>query len=248
MIYSAALLLFRKQERNYYNYNIFHIEMKKKSDLEQHIGKFSIIDKLSEELFIPSEWKYLVDLSSKERVKAVIDLWKVNFQAEFSVLLEAFRKHLISIELIGINNFVKMLYIFQNPKGDYLHYIGEPPLLPHQQPKTISGFNWPVKFLDFYTQVHNGWYEIVSHSLGLMPLEEVFLLSKNEWGILEEISIDFSLDKVLAVFSNSAGGYLCWNFNSSLPSGLVWWDDEEPDFVDFWDILDEWSAMGIQDY
>ena len=189
-----------------------------------------------------------MDLSGKQRVKFVIDLWKINFQAEFSVLLEVFRKYLISVELIEVNNVVSMIYTFKNPKGDYLNYIGQPPLLSYQQPKTINGFNWPINFLDFYAKVHNGWYEVVSHSLGLMSIEEVFLLSKKEWGILEDISIDFSLEKVLAVFSNSAGGYLCWNFNSSPPSGLVWWDDEEPDFVDFWDILDEWSAMGIQDY
>lgn len=222
--------------------------MKIKSELEKHIGKFSILDRVSEDLFVPAAWRPLVNLSKQERIKFIIDLWKVNFQAELSVLLEAFRKHLVSIELIEINNFVNILYIFQNPKGDYLHYIGQPPLLPHQKPQTISGFDLPIEFLDFYTQVHNGWYEIVSHALGLMPIEELFLLSKNEWGILDEISVDFSLDKVIAVFSNGAGGYLCWNFNSPLPAGLIWWDDEEPDFVDFWDILDEWSAMGIQDY
>jgi hypothetical protein len=222
--------------------------MNKKPDLEKYIGKFSIIDKVPEDLFIPAAWKPLESLPQKERTKFVVDLWKVNFQAEFSVLLEVFRKHLISIELIEVNSLVNMLYIFQNPKGDYLHYIGRPPLTLYQKPQAINGLNLPVKFLDFYTQIHNGWHEVISHSLGLMPIEEAFLLSENEWGILDEISIDFSLDKVLAVFSNSAGGYLCWNFNSSLPSGLIWWDDEEPDFVDFWDILDEWSAMGIQDY
>jgi hypothetical protein len=33
-----------------------------------------------------------------------------------------------------------------------------------------------------------------------------------------------------------------------VPASLVWWDDEAPDAVDFWDLLDEWLAMGIQDY
>lgn len=222
--------------------------MKNKSELEKHIGKFSIVDEVSEDLFIPAQWRNLAGLSNREKIKFIINLWKVDFQVEFSALLEAFRKHLISIELIEINKFVNILYIFQNPKGGYLHYIGHPPLLHYQRPKAVKKFSFPAKFLDFYIQIHNGWHEINSHSLGLMPIEEIFVLSENEWGILEEISINFSLDKILAVFSNSAGGYLCWNFNSSPPSGIIWWDDEEPDFVDFWDILDEWSAMGIQDY
>jgi len=77
--------------------------------------------------------------------------------------------------------------------------------------------------------IHNGWYEAESHALGLLPLEECFLLSEKEWGVLDEITVDFSLEKVLAVFSNGAGGYLCWILKTPEPSGLVWWDDEEPD-------------------
>ncbi|HET9505134.1 MAG TPA: hypothetical protein VFO93_16440 [Hymenobacter sp.] len=218
------------------------------SSLKQYIGNFSVVEKLSDNLFIPLEWKPLLELSGKGRVNLVIALWKSQFQQEFSVLLDVFSKHLISIELIELNKIVNMLYVFKNPKGEQLHYIGLPPLLPYQKPDKFYGRDWPAKFLDFYTHIHNGWYEVESQAMGPMPIEEFFLLSEKEWGVLDEITIDFALDKVVAVFSNSAGGYLCWNLNAAVASGLVWWDDEAPDFVDFWDILDEWCAMGIQEY
>lgn len=130
--------------------------MKNKSELEKHIGKFSIVDEVSEDLFIPAQWRNLAGLSNREKIKFIINLWKVDFQVEFSALLEAFRKHLISIELIEINKFVNILYIFQNPKEDYLHYIGHPPLLHYQRPKAVKKFSFPAKFLDFYIQIHNG--------------------------------------------------------------------------------------------
>lgn len=218
------------------------------SALEEHLGRFSVLDKTPEHLLVPVEWQPLIGLSNKEKVKYIISLWKKYYLEEFSVLLEIFQKRLNTIHLIELNDNLAMLYIFKNPKGEYLYYVGYVPLPSWQLPAIAENLPWPAKFLEFYRNIHNGWYEIESNALGLLPLAEFFWLSEKEWGVLDEISIDFSLDKVLAVFSNGAGGYLCWNFNTTEPSGLVWWDDEEPDTAGFWDILDEWSAMGIEEY
>lgn len=216
--------------------------------LKTHIGEFTVLNEIPAHLIVPSQWHSLINLSPKERVKYITTIWIKHYGDELSVLLDVFRKRLLTIELIEIEKKVALLYIFKNPKGEFINYIGHAPLLIYEMPSTINNFSWPNKFEYFYNHVHNGWYEAESHALGLLPIEEFFKLSDMEWGILDDISIDFSLDKTLCVFSNSAGGYLCWNFNTSEPTGLVWWDDEEPDFADFWDILDEWSAMGIEEY
>lgn len=218
------------------------------SELRKHLGPFTIVQELPEHLPMPVEWHPFIKASAKESIKHIVGIWSKYFRQEFSVLLETFEKHLTSVQIIEANKSVALLYIFKNPKGQYVNYIGQAPLMPYQIPDAIQKFPLPDNFLEFYSRIHNGWYEIESGAMGPMPLAEIFPLSDMEWGILDEISIDYSLDKVLAVFSNSAGGYLCWNFNTDEPSGLVWWDDEEPDFVDFWDILDEWSAMGIAEY
>ncbi|SHM03362.1 SMI1/KNR4 family protein [Hymenobacter psychrotolerans] len=218
------------------------------SALEKNLGRFSVLDKLPENLLVPAEWQPLIGRSDKEKVKHITSLWDKYYHTEFSALLGIFQKRLNTVHLIELENKPALLYIFKNPQGEYLHYVGHAPLLSGQLPATTENLPWPAKFLEFYKTIHNGWYEVESHALGLFPIDEFFWLSEQEWGVLDEIEIDFSLDKVLAVFSNSAGGYLCWNFNTTEPSGLVWWDDEEPDMADFWDILDEWSAMGIEEY
>lgn len=218
------------------------------SALEKHLGRFSVLDELPEHLLVHAEWQPLIGLSEKAKVKHIISLWQKYYREEFSVLLGVFKNRLKNVHLLELDGKPALLYIFKNSKKESLHYVGYAPLPSWQLPAVAEKLPWPAKLLEFYKNIHNGWYEVESHALGLLPLDEFFWLSEKEWGILDEISIDFSLDKVLAVFSNAAGGYLCWNFNTNEPSGLVWWDDEEPDVADFWDILDEWSAMGIEEY
>jgi hypothetical protein len=218
------------------------------SALSAHFGRLTLLTELPEHVRVPREWRPFLHASAKEALTHIMGIWRACYPHEFDVLLEAFAKYLVSVQLVEADKRIALLYTFKNPKGQYVNYIGHTPLLPHQVPAAIQGLPWPDKFLGFYTHVHNGWYEVESHAMGLMPVEEAFPLSDMEWGIVEELSIDYALDKVLAVFSNSAGGYLCWNFNTGEPSGLVWWDDEEPDAADFWDILDEWAAMGIAEY
>jgi hypothetical protein len=216
--------------------------------LRQHLGAFSVLDKIPSHVLLPTAWQPLVGLSDKDKAKRMISLWEKYCPEALSVLLEVFQKRLETVHLLELGGNLVLLYIFKNSKGEYLHYVGHAPLSSGHPSAITKDLPLPAAFLEFYRNIHNGWYEVESHALGPMPLDEVFWLSEKEWGVLDEIAIDFSLDKVLAVFSNGAGGYLCWNFSTVEPSGLVWWDDEEPDRVDFWDILDEWSAMGIEEY
>jgi hypothetical protein len=220
------------------------------TELTQYLGAFSVLHELPADNVVPPAWQGLLKSPAPDRIRLVIALWEQQYPHEFSTLLSVFRQHLVAVEVIAQATTCSLLYVFKNPRGEYVHYLGQAPLMTPQLPATLSGFPWPDRFPPFYTQLHNGWYEVVSHAVGLLPLEEMLLLSEHEWGILEELDLPstFSLTNVLGVFSSGAGGYLCWDFNKAVPAGLVWWDDEAPDEVDFWDILDEWSAMGIQDY
>jgi hypothetical protein len=220
------------------------------AEITKYLGPFSVLHDLSAEVVVPSTWQGLLGASSPDKIRLVIALWEQHYQHEFSTLLSVFRQRLVAVDVIAHGAKCSLLYVFKNPRGEYLHYLGQAPVGAAQLPATLSGFPWPDRFLPFYAHLHNGWYEVVSHAVGLLPLEEALLLSEHEWGILEELDLPntFSLTNVLGVFSSGAGGYLCWDFNAAVPAGLVWWDDEAPDEVDFWAILDEWSAMGIQDY
>ncbi len=220
------------------------------ADLTQYLGPFSVLRDLPAAVEVPPAWEGLLRATAPERVNFVISLWEHCYPHAFSALLGVFRQCLLTVEVLAHGRECRLLYVFRNPRGQVLHYLGHAPVMPRHLPATLQGFPWPDLFALFYTQLHNGWYEVVSHAVGLLPLEETFRLSTHEWGILESLELPrtFSLANVVSVFSSGAGGYLCWDFNAPAPAGLIWWDDEAPDAVDFWDLLDEWSAMGIRDY
>jgi hypothetical protein len=220
------------------------------ANLTQYLGPFSVLRDLPPVVKVPPAWQPLLGATAPDKINFVISLWEQCYPHEFSTLLRVFRQYLLTVEVLAHATECSLLYVFRNPRGEVLHYLGQAPVAPRQLPATLGGFPWPDRFAAFYTQLHNGWYEVVSHAVGLLPLEETFLLSAHEWGVLEELDLPstFSLANVLGVFSSGAGGYLCWDFNAAEPAGLIWWDDEAPDAVDFWDLVDEWSAMGIQDY
>ena len=219
-------------------------------DLSQYLGAFSVLRDLPTEVQVPAAWQGLLGATAPERVRLVTALWEQCYPHEFSTLLRVFRQHLVTVEVLTHATDCSLLYVFQNPRGEVLHYLGHAPVAPPHLPATLQGFAWPDRFARFYTQLHNGWYEVVSHAVGLLPLAETFMLAELEWGLLDGLDLpnSFFLTNVVSVFSSGAGGYLCCDFNAAVPAGLVWWDDEAPDVVDFWDLLDEWSAMGIQDY
>jgi len=63
----------------------------------------------------------------------------------------------------------------------------------------------------------------------------------------------FDPNKVITVFHNGAGDYLCLNLGDINPEGeasaLIWWHEEptQPDFVDFWPVLDAWIGIFFED-
>lgn len=110
------------------------------------------------------------------------------------------------VDLIQNTDGLSVLYTF-TVKGESRYYIGKHPI---QKPATadIQAFlgGLPEDFTLFYETIHNGWYEVASEAMGPASIEGFIILSEQEWGILDEIDIDFSLNKVVSVFSNGSGG------------------------------------------
>jgi hypothetical protein len=181
------------------------------SDLTQYLGAFSVLRDLPLGVMVPPAWQGLLGAAAPDKINLVVSLWEHWYPHEFSTLLRVFRQYLVTVEVLAHATECSLLYVFQNPRGEVLHYLRQAPVASRQLPATLGGFPWPDRFAPFYTQLHNGWYEVVSHAVGLLPLTETFLLSEHEWGILEELELPstFSLAKVLGIFSSGAGGYLC---------------------------------------
>src|SRR5205823_9100184 len=115
--------------------------------------------------------------------------------------------------------------------------------------KSIEPF-WPSVpeyIKQFYATLHDGWYFLTAHSLGLLPSRDIKRLQDDEWGILDDIDVSFDLAKTVPFFYNGSSGYLCLNFEENEPTGILWWSDEAPtEAISFEDYLDEWSAIGME--
>jgi len=217
--------------------------------IKQFIGNFRVVNTLTDQSLVPQSWHSILESSNqRERVQKVCDIWSQSYNQKLSTLIKTFDRYLLDVHIIEAEEVLAMLYIFDQG-GEEQYYIGKNPLQKKIPAAVLPLWNkLPDDFTRFYQQVHNGWYELNSEAVGPLSVEDFTILSSNEWGILDEIKPSFSLDKVVSVFSNGAGGYLCWNLNGESPEALLWWHDEAPDTnIDFWDVLDEWATMGIDE-
>ena len=217
--------------------------------MKRYIGDFIVVNEASTAHNVPNLWREVFNNDDeKARVGKAIDMWSEVYRDKLSSLLATFDKSLTQVDLIQSADGLAILYTF-TVNDELRYYIGKSPKEKSTSPDTQAFFDGlPEDFVFFYKNIHNGWYEVVSEAMGLTSIENFVILSEQDWGILDTIKINFSLDKVVSVFSNGAGGYLCWDYNHAQPSGLVWWNDEAPDTgVDFWDVLDEWATMGIDE-
>lgn len=218
------------------------------SYVKQYLGE-ATEEKVSSTISIPDSWKNIIKNDvQKDRVQETIALWKIFYSTEFSVVLEQFEEFLTEVHLLKAKGEILLLYLFE--VGDEVrYYVGKNPLTK-KIPASIAPI-WkalPQKLTSFYDVLHNGWYEMESEAMGLKPVESIHPLSNLEWSIFEEVELNFSLDQTIAFFSNAAGGYLCYTVENNKPEALIVWDEEAPDKdIIFWDVLDEWTAMGINE-
>ncbi len=221
----------------------------KAEDLKKYLGDFTIISESRTVDYLPELWRPIfVHGEQEDRVTATINMWSSYYRDKLSSLLNTFNKFLKRVDLVQVADSFSVLYTFEI-NGELRFYLGKNPD-KKQDTEDVQAFlhGLPDDFIFFYENIHNGWYEVVSEAMGLMPIEDFIILAEQDWGILDTIRITFSLHKVVGVFSNSAGGYLCWDYNHVIPTGLIWWHDEAPDIdVDFWAVLDEWTSLGIDE-
>jgi hypothetical protein len=110
----------------------------------------------------------------------------------------------------------------------------------------------PVRFRDFYTQLHDGWTFLPANSMGPLPLEDWAFLSDDKFdiddGTARKLAIDIT--RTVAVFHNGGGDYLCLNCaGNGEATGVIWWNDdpENPEPVDFWGVLDAWVGIFLEE-
>ncbi|MDR2913030.1 MAG: hypothetical protein LBV38_07085 [Alistipes sp.] len=139
---------------------------------------------------LPAYWREaLSEPLASNRCKAVLAAWK-NYDYQFESTRLYLTDNLLDIELIERGRAFSLLYSIKNTLGGVAYYEGKNPLTK-KIPVEIQP-SWgmlPLSITKLYDGLHNGWCYFASQSNGLSPVEELFLLSDRDWGILNEIDL-----------------------------------------------------------
>ena len=198
---------------------------------------------------LSESWHEILLLGNNERITKVLELW-LPFSEEFSQVLAYFRNNLLSIDLINSSRGISLLYgIKANGSDNVMYYEGRQPVSTIEEQDLASFWSKvPDKLQKFYSQLHNGWYYFASQSMGLSPLQNIFVLSKEHWGIIDQLStVPVDLSQSIAIFSNGMGGYVCLELLKNKTHTFLWFHDEAPKTnLDLWPVVDTWILLGFE--
>jgi hypothetical protein len=152
-------------------------------------------------------------------------------------------------------DILHLLYVYTSLDSDIYFYAGRPPVV--DIPRKVAGIwtHFPPELREFYLTLHNGWTFLPSNSNGPSALDDCAFISEDQFDFTDEKAAEAAFDasKVLTLFHNGAGDYLCLNLADINPEGeasaMIWWHEEpaKPDFVDFWPALDAWIGISFED-
>ena len=151
-----------------------------------------------------------------------------------------------------------LLYVYSS--GDHFYFYRGGPALGETVPDDPRNI-WarlPPKLQEYYRDVHNGWTQLSSDSMGPLPFEDIEFLSDHGWGDDETEELDTllpsRLENVAMVFGNGGGDWLCLDLSLDKKAveahALNWWHEDtlEPDLDEnFWARVDEWICAQIED-
>ena len=199
---------------------------------------------------IPLYWKNALMGSDEEFTKKIIlDEWKKYCNKELSNTIAYLEKYLKSVVLISIDEKYSLIYTISSyQSGEDLFYEGNNPI---QAEKTMSAelkSDWidiDQSLQNFYTKVHNGFYDYTSKSMGLDSTDNVESILDYDWEYLDQIDIDMS--HLFSFFSNGMGQYVVLDTKKSVSNGAYLWSNKNlpRGNLNFWDIIDEWIVIGF---
>ena len=86
--------------------------------------------------------------------------------------------------------------------------------------------------------------------MGLLPVQDIVYFDDEEWGIIEELEapLEICLATTFGIFASGMGGYVAIDTSCCDKSrATLWFTNRQPSYnIDFWDIVDEWTVIGMQ--
>ena len=202
---------------------------------------------------IPKKWIEIFKETDKTGKKdKLIALWNDVCEKELSITISYLKENLLEFELIVDNGQYAVLYSVKSENEEILYYEGGIPTSSIYISEMQQDWsNVPESIKRFYEKLHNGFYYLPSRAMGLVPVECSTHFEDYEWGILEELDepLGINMATTYGFFENGMGGYVAIDLNNCIDDvATLWFTNDKPEYnVDFWDIVDEWIVMGLQD-
>jgi hypothetical protein len=203
---------------------------------------------------VPQWWGELLQAGSTERFRLTLRAWEA-YRNELPTVFNYLSTHLRGVSLLTdrdtTTNNVSIRLLYEIDRGDRtLYYVGgNPTQLKDAMPPIVKTVwhNLPSKFRQFYESLHNGWYYLASGDMGPSPVEAFFILSDDEWGILDDIGDPgCDLDDLLAVYSNGMGDHVALSIDRRAYGDVLWWKAKRPVLkIDAWAVMDAWTEIGM---
>lgn len=202
---------------------------------------------------IPKSWFTIFENNEKDkRIELVLEVWKACSPVALRNTISYLAENLCEVDLISFDDRYSILYSVKSQSGEIQYYEGRNPL---ESPNNIElQKHWdkiPPSIQHFYKNLHNGFYFYASKAMGLVPLENVTFFGDDEWGIIESLNepIQINLQTTFGFYKNGMGGYVAIDYeNAENDNATLWFSNDQPEYnVHFWDIVDEWIVIGLQD-
>lgn len=99
---------------------------------------------------------------------------------------------------------------------------------------------------NFYTKLHNGFWDFTSKSMGLDASWSIEKISDYDWYYIDEINFDIS--NLVNFFSNGMGEYIVVDIKKGTTDSVFLWSKRSlPEGgLNFWNVVDEWIVIGLE--
>lgn len=195
---------------------------------------------------LPATWREFMREAGEGRCERVLAAWRP-FRGAFEQTLSYLQTHLLSVDLLKTRRGYSLLYAVKAEKtGNTMYYEGRNPLARKLKPSVqLLWSNLPAPIQAFY-ELHDGWCYLAAGSLGPAASEDVFVLSEQDWGILDDLgTLDFDLKQTVALYTNGMGAYICYDLRGR--ETLLWFHNKAPKRkLEFWPLVDSWTRIGFE--
>lgn len=197
---------------------------------------------------IPESWQQIFTLpNDADQISSALSLWPQVAEQYLPETYNFLKENTKAIRLANFGGRVAILYGMQTGAGRNTYYAGGNPLDVRWFPSLAPLWNrLPQGVYDFYARLHSGFYYYPSEDGGPSPLNQIFVLGENDWGILDDLEepLRINLDTTVALFANGGGSYVAYDYENQ--QTVVWSSSEPPYYHDsFWGVVDAWTTISM---